>query len=200
MPDASLPANSLAECYLYLKVTPCSICRSGATEPGEPVVDHAGRDVRITVSCGNCGGSVQYRFTTDAVNSPVDPLSAPGPINTTSKPSQLIDIAQWVTLHGLLREMANASPDRQEARWLAHRAAQCLDEALRFYPDGEELPPADAFYADSSRQAFREHPERFARERLLAMRGRLPAVGVEERVFSRVSSKGRPWWKFWTSK
>ncbi|MBI1827521.1 MAG: hypothetical protein HYR83_14190 [Planctomycetes bacterium] len=60
------------------------------------------------------------------------------------------------------------------SRRLAMEAATCLNEALRFYDDENDLPSAGAFFTDDSRARFREHPQLFSRQRLLNLRAQLP--------------------------
>jgi hypothetical protein len=120
----------------------------------------------------------------------------------------LIDAVQWVTLAQVMLEGAEETPAPVEQRWRRIRAAQCLDEALKFYDADNELPPAGALFVESSRAAVRQHPQRYARSRLMAQRGALPVDGLAERVIkSDVSSRvikddgsspaRKPWWRFW---
>ena len=60
------------------------------------------------------------------------------------------------------------------ARKLSLEAAQCLDEALKFYEEDNDLPPNDAFFHAGSRDRFRDHPQHFSRQRLLHLRSKLP--------------------------
>jgi len=53
----------------------------------------------------------------------------------------------------------------------------CLEEALKFYKDQEcDLPADDAFFVESSRDHYRKNPEHFSRQRLLALRAKLPSI------------------------
>ena len=194
-----LPAHSLAEAHLYLKVTPCGECSKGPWEvAGEPAGDGDRRT--LAARCHHCGAAQEFTFQCDRAR------AAPGledlpvePINPTDQPSRIIDLGQWISLFYHLLESADRTPDKIEARRLGFEAAQCLDEALKFYGD-DELPARSCFFADASRQAFAEHPEKFARQRLRDMRVRLPDLRAMAR---RVAEDGRGhparrrWWRFW---
>ena len=105
------------------------------------------------------------------------PPGRPAAINPTEKRSQLIDVGQWLTLSQLFLQESRSQTDRSHARLRNLQAAQCLDEALKFYDDPEnDLPPSDAFYCESSRRRFRESPRQFSRSRLVSEKSRLPVV------------------------
>jgi hypothetical protein len=117
-------------------------------------------------------------------------------VNPTGSPSRIIDLGQWLSLFYLLVESANRAAGKQETRRQTFQAAQCLDEALKFYSD--ELPPASAFFTESSSQAYARYPERFARQKLLAMRSKLPDMRLMTRRLRRdAQPRRRRWWGFW---
>ena len=196
MPEQLLHANSLVEAYLYLKVRPCRICGNGTLEPQQPRVDQDQSAVRIVAACDECGGADEFHFETSAALTRGDPLSEPYDINASPRPSKLIDVAQWLTLYELLLDSAGKTPDRQEARWLQHRAGQCLDEALKFYEIGEELPSSEAFFSEETRRRFHSHPQQFARSKWLERRLRLPET-ISPADAVQPATKCRKWWKFW---
>jgi hypothetical protein len=74
----------------------------------------------------------------------------------------------------MMTEAAGKEKNKTEARRLALEAAQCLDEALKFYVEDNDLPTKDTFFHHGSRQRFRDHPEQFSRQRLLHLRSKLP--------------------------
>ena len=199
MPREVISARSVAEAYLYVFVTPCSMCRHGAREVSVLSGAPESAVFRLVSACGNCAGTEEFFFSAPGSLPSVDPLSSSQPLNPTADASTLIDVGQWLTLHQCMLERAEETPDPSERRWRRFRAVQCLDEALKFYGADSELPPESAFFADSSRRAFREHPQRFARSRLLDLRARLPDVEVEAKVARQVARVGRQrrWWKFW---
>ncbi len=197
MPENQIRVHSLAEAHLYLLVTPCGMCRHGSVDPSIPQETSCSGIVRFTATCGNCAGTCEYFFATDDKPKPVDPLSDCTPINDSPEPSEVIDVAQWITLYNMLLEAGGSTPDAAEQRWLKFRAAQCLDEALKFYVADNEVPPETAFHTGQSKHAYRDHPQRFARSRLLSLRSKLPKVGVEVGVMSGRRTE-KPWWKFWS--
>jgi len=77
-------------------------------------------------------------------------------------------------LSGMIAATASTETNREQKRRLLIEAAQCLDEALRFYSGENDLPPADAFFHEGSRLRFRQTPEHFSRERLLHLRSKWP--------------------------
>ncbi len=110
------------------------------------------------------------------------------PINPTEKPSRLIDVAGWLTLDTLLGEKARQAAGRAEnaasrapVRQWQLLARACIEEAMKFYEKGNELPPAKAFFNDASRRQFRERPELFARERLIHLKSRKPMHTIGNR-------------------
>lgn len=201
-----LGAHSLTEAYLYLKVTPCPDCSGGPWEVQDepsaadaPPQPPAGRALRAR--CQQCGAERQ--FLLEGVEQPAGQVP-PGPteaINPAPAASEIIDLGQWLSLFYLLVGSADRAADKAEIRRQAFRAAQCLDEALKFYSGDDELPPPSAFFVESSRQAFAEHPEKFARQRLRDMRGKLPDHRVMARRLTRDAGRNQQkrWWQFWKS-
>ncbi|KPK84505.1 MAG: hypothetical protein AMJ81_05330 [Phycisphaerae bacterium SM23_33] len=200
-------AHSLTEAYLYLRVTPCPDCSGGpwqvqdqpAATADAPPQPPPGRALRAR--CQQCGA--RREFVLEGVEPPAGGL-APGPaevINPTPAASEIIDLGQWVSLFYLLVGSADRAADKAETRRLTFQAAQCLDEALKFYAGDDELPPPSAFFVESSRQAFAEHPEKFARQRLRDLRGKLPDHRVMARHLARDANRKerKRWWPFWKS-
>jgi len=188
MPTETLHAHSLTEAYLYLAVTPCSICKHGATEASDVRPATQTNALRIITTCKNCGGAEEYIFQVPDNTSRDTDL-----INTGQEPSRIVDVAQWLTLYKLKLEQADKETDKMQKRRLSHQAGQCLEEALRFYGPDSDVPPSSAFFCDRSREAFRDHPERFARQRLVGLAAELPKFDL---IGLKLEPK-RPWWKFW---
>ncbi len=82
-------------------------------------------------------------------------------VNPTDEPSRIIDVAQWLMLFETIVRAADQQSDPTESRHLGYEAAQCLEEALKFYARGEEWPPESAFYTRSTLERFRQHPHLF---------------------------------------
>jgi len=201
-----LRAHSWAEAHLYLKVTPCEQCSQGPWEVRPEGQDPGSGKVRAR--CLHCGAEKDFIFEcSPSVESEGPDAAAVRQlqdsdielVNASSEASRIIDVAQWLSLFSLFVETASKTSDKAESRRVSFLAAQCLDEAMKFYGEDDELPPQSALFTDSAREAFAKHPERFARSRLRDMRNKLPDPRVMAGVLSRQA--GRPaerrWWQFW---
>lgn len=176
MSEAPLVAHSLAEVYLYLLATPCATCGRGPLRGGEaePCDDSAvGITVGVAATCGSCQSVTRWKFR---LPGPLQAVSTDqeSVVNSTSEPSRMLDVAQWLTLFRMMAEAAGKEMNKTAARRLALEAAECLDEALKFFEEDNDLPTKDAFFHDGSRERFRDHPEQFSRQRLLHLRSKLP--------------------------
>ena len=205
--DDPLPVHSVTEACLYLLATPCSKCGrgplslpggspTGIAEPprGLQWAEQQG-SFEIDAACQSCGARARMAFSLPGGSQPGDQLQAPV-INTTGEPSRILDVAQWITLYRMLVDAGGRDADQVHARRLAVRAAQCLEEAMKFYDDPEnDLPPPEAFFSNASRERFRESPEQFSRQRLIELRAKLPGA-TALRSEAQVVEK-RPWWRWW---
>lgn len=198
----ALPIHSLAEAYLYLMVTPCDGCKTGPLAADEARVQHDAdaRILTIPVKCRKCGRGADITFDTTDVEPGGFAARTPGSVarvNPTDEPSRIIDLAGWVTLFAVIADTAGKTDAPPEALHLKMEAAQCLDEALKFYEDDNDLPPSEAFFRESSRRQFSEHPATFSRQRLIELRARMPTLRPTGR--GTVSGdpprrKRRRWW------
>jgi len=160
MSDAVLPARSRYEIELYLKLAQCPQCgRSEFDLTPTPPSSDSTVSVEFLVACKSCGAPVSTRFQISGMK---------------HDRSRLIDASQWLTLYGLMVEAARNEKNKSASRQLAMQAASCLNEALRFYDEENDLPPENAFFTDDSRARFRQHPQLFSRQRLLNLRAQLP--------------------------
>jgi hypothetical protein len=176
MSDAPLVAHSLAEAYLYILATPCASCgrgplRGGEGEPGE--YPAAGFTVAIAATCGWCQIVTRWKFQLPGPPQAV-PVNQVPVVNPTDEPSLILDVAQWITLFRMMTETSGKEENKGAARRLSLEAAECLDEALKFYEEDNDLPPKEAFFHQGSRERFRDHAEQFSRQRLLHLRSKLP--------------------------
>lgn len=176
MPTDPLIAHSEAEVRLYLLAARCKACGRGPlTAPppdGEPV--DTTRILSIDAHCEACTEPAALSFRLPA-RSEGDAQLSPGVVNPSDEPSQIIDVGQWIVLFRVFLESAKSEPDKMQARALGLKAAQCLDEAIKFYDDPDnDLPPPEAFFWDASRDRMRDSPEQFARHRLIELRAKLP--------------------------
>lgn len=163
----------MTEARLFLRVTPCRQCGKGPLQLDQAAREEPHISVLLVCACrcAACGCTLERRFKVDAATASE---TEPPVINPTAAPSKLVDAAQWLTLYHLLLSDAEAEPDRQQRRRLKHLAGLSIDEALKFYGADNDLPPATAFFSPKTVQHARRHPEVFARQKLLALRSRLP--------------------------
>lgn len=176
MSDAPLVAHSLAEVHLYLLATPCRSCGCGplhgreAEQGSDPA---QGVTIDVAATCGACHSVTPLKFRLSGPPQTIAADQAPV-VNSTDEPSRILDVTQWLTLFRMMTETAGKEPNKSAARHLSLEAAQCLDEALKFYEEDNDLPTRDAFFQQGSRQRFRDYPEQFSRQRLLHLRSKLP--------------------------
>jgi len=181
-----LRAHSLSEIHYYLLVMPCAACGKGPCA-SQGIDRTAGDRVSVRTRCGTCGHEQSLHVVCDGPE--LDDETA---LNPTDLPSELIDLGQWLSLHALMQNRARQAQTPFQAHQDACRAAVCLEEALRFYEDGQELPRTGAMFSHASDTAFREHPERFAHRRLIDLHGQLPHLPRQA-----ADRAGPKWWQFW---
>ncbi len=212
MSDESLVVHSLAEAYLYLMATPCSSCGRGplkgadsqpvaGAEPrvlsrADPPGPQAAARWQIEVTCAACQSDTTLVFQLKG-----SAEAAPGPeagetavVNPTEEPSHIVDVGQWIMLFRMITEAASKETDKIRARHLGIEAAQCLEEALKFYDEVDnDLPPPEAFLTDASRERFRTVPQQFSKRRLIDLRAKLPSAAAMRASLSPRSRKR--WWR-----
>ncbi|MFA6134321.1 MAG: hypothetical protein WC869_09945 [Phycisphaerae bacterium] len=191
-----LRAYTLNEIRYYLRVMPCAACGKGpwAIDSSSPP-DPASRLVTVRARCHACGDTLEQTFCCE-LDLPAEGAESEV-INPTDSPSRLIDLGGWLSLFYLLIESAAADPVVLSIRRQGYQATLCLAEALKFYGE-DELPGEGAFFSAASAQAFRDHPEKFARQKLRDILSRLPALPLMARRISADERKQRPrWWRFW---
>lgn len=184
--------HSVAEAYLYLQVTPCGACGKGPIQSQGELTRRGQRAgaYELSVRCHSCGNKAAIVFW--IVPPPTRESGASNIINATGERSSAIDLLGWLTLFRSILEASEKTADKATARSLAWEAAQCLDEALKFFDADNEMPQADAFFSEASRQRYREHPQHFARSKWMERRLKLPNAAVRT-----ASAPYRKWWQFW---
>ncbi len=229
MSKDALVAHSLAEAYLYLMATPCGSCgkgplrgsggewhagarvdasarsttlsserppaAEGARSPGDEWI------VSVTASCDACQAADTHLFRLP--EGPGSYAFDEWPVvNPTDEPSRIIDVAQWITLFRMLTEAGDRETEKTKTRHLNIEAAQCLEEALKFYDEvGNDLPPREAFFQDASRRRLKDSPEQFSRQRLMDLRAKLPIPSTFARrggvapTGSDAADSKRRWWR-----
>ncbi len=197
--DQPLKAHSIREVEYYWKVTPCRNCGKGPLVPEDlPPSTQPGEIVDVSARCPSCSQTSAETFTCEHPQGESWPASEQ--INPTPHPSRLLGLSQWLSLFYALLEQAYHADESEDTRRIGLQAALCLEEALKFYPDDDdELPPASAMYTQAGRDALADQPGKFARQKLQAMRDRLPSVSAMTRRVARDHSPPAPrrWWQFW---
>jgi hypothetical protein len=193
--NVTLRARTSNEARFYMMVTPCPACGKGpwvlesAQQPGSG-------SLSVASHCRACERAETFAFEI-AHDTPLSG-SESETINPTDQPSEIVDLAQWLSLYYLLLERAFTETDRVISRQSSFQAALCLAEAMKFYTDGKDLPDETAFFSDASREVFRSHPDNFSRQRLSDMQGKLPSLNVMTRRIDRDHwVRQKKWWQFW---
>ncbi len=163
-----LPADSLEEQNLYLLVTPCEDCGSGPLEEvSRAQADSPSGTIDILeVRCTACHHQMSLRFGKPAAADP-------------AAPSDLIDVGQWLGLCHHFLDLAQTNTNKDEAKHQVISARQYLNEALKFYLKGSDLPDESAFFGPLGDRRLKEHPVSFDKSKLLDLRRRLPAITSE---------------------
>ena len=209
MDATTLPVHSVAEAHLYLMVTPCEACGKGPVTAagarhgfadGVPVLD-------LRALCKACGHTHPLVIDLSLCDEDTDADVGPSPdhspsetslVNPSDEPSRIIDVAQWLVLFRVILDAASKASDRTEGRRLGYEAAQCLEEALKFYTVESEWPPPTAFFHDKSRERYEHNTQHYARQRLLDMRAKLPTLGQMQKQIDQPSSEEKKrWWQWW---
>ena len=189
----------MAEAQWFLLVRRCMSCGKGplrmtrhrTAREGERIVD------RMETACGACGEANPLVFDVSGAHDlQVEGSDVVVRINETDEPSRVIDVAGWLALFAATADAAGREADKSESRRLGFEAAQCLEEALRFYETDNDLPPEWSFFTEESRARARQHPQQYNRQRLLELRGKLPSLAVMEDRITRQPARKR-WWRLW---
>jgi hypothetical protein len=176
------PIHSLIEAHLCAAISPCHACAARGFTVTASRLAPAGaappHTLHLACICARCESPNELAFDITRVAPrdlhPESVSRLPFIINPTAEPSAVIDVAQWLTLHRMAAGAAETLPDAAVARAVRIEARQCVAEALKHYAPGNDVPPPAAFFTNRSRQRFRDHPDRFARDRLLQLVAALP--------------------------
>ncbi len=202
MIDEPLHARSVAEAYLYLMATPCEKCAGGPLRSAgkRDMTEFERGTLAIESKCDACTHRREYAFDLpEGIAADPDRDDLYPVINPTELSSNILDVSQWITLFRVILEAASTEANKVEARRLGYEAAQCIEEAIKFYEDNE-LPPKSAFFHDATRAHLRDHPQQFAKQRLLDLRAKLPQTTTMRTHVTRdarADHPHRPWWRFW---
>ena len=186
--------HSVAEAYLYAMVLRCPTCGKGPMKPRRDLTrkEASPGGWMMVAYCAACGDDVALHFAIDPP--PTREQARSDCINPTPQRSQAIDLLGWLSLFQTIIAESEKSADKRTGRQLAHEAAQCLDEAMKFYDGGNELPGEGAFFGQDSPRRFRDHPEYFNRSKWRQRRLMLPEFTSQTHS---PHEKRRRWWQFW---
>jgi hypothetical protein len=186
-PPAQL--HSLGEAYLSVRVCTCAVC-AGALDAEDARYDWDAdaRTLTLEAVCRRCEAPFERVFEAAGVPAAeLKLLEAPrlaGPweleaaqLNPTDEPSQVIDVAGWLTLCTWVSDEARLATEQGRdpaGRSLARRmrlvAGACLEEALKFFDEDNDLPPDEAFFGAEAKRQFWERPELFTRQHIANLR------------------------------
>ena len=191
IPNAALPAHSVAEAYLYLQFASCGKCGKSPLQ-ADGQLTRGKQFYELPARCKSCRDATMLVF--DIQPEPSRQSAQSKVINATSEPSQLIDVHGWLAMFQQIISASGREQDAVASRELVEEAAACLDEALKFYRDDSEIPPPDAFFTDAGRQSFRKSPERYTRATWMRRRLQLP---VNPPALPTAATSDKRWWQFW---
>ncbi len=194
--DAELvQVHSVAEAYLFLMLSKCPACGAGPLERRRDLLETGSSPGgwSLPAVCPACDTERSIYFTIEPP--PTQRQTRSDHINPTPARSRAIDPLGWLTLFQSILAESQKQQDSQTARRLACQAAQCLDEALKFYEADNELPDEGAFFSPDSRRRFRDHPQQFARAKWRQRRLMLPEAEAMTKLAESVPA--RSWWQFW---
>jgi hypothetical protein len=187
--------HSVAEAYLFLMLSRCQACDAGPLEKRSDLTKTTSSPGgwSLVAVCPACDTERSIHF---AIEPPPTLRQAQSDrINPTPARSRAIDPLGWLTLFQNILAESQKQTDRQTARRLACEAAQCLDEALKFYDADNELPDEDAFLTQASRRRFSDQPQHFAQSKWRQRRLVLPETEAMTKLAK--SAPTRRWWHFW---
>lgn len=176
--ETLLTARSAAERQFYLMASACERCAAGPLEVVSQEQSSDGRADIWIVQCRSCRSGRRLLFDRQALQIPDSPTAAIPRVSMSNEPSTLLDVGQWLSLFYAIVAHAARESSRRNSQRLGYEATLCLEEALKFYRADNDLPGVEAFFCETSRRRFREHPEQFSRERLHQMRNKLPSLRV----------------------
>ena len=195
--DEPLWAHTITEVDYYLMVNPCPQCGKGPmVRTDTSCSPQSGEIVAVEAICNACSARTALRFACENQLPPGGLESQC--ISPVNQPSRIIDLCQWLSLFYRLIESAAAQVSSYQTRQNGFAAALCLAEALKFYGD-DELPPESAFFSPQSLDAFHQHCEKFARQRLRDIQAKLPALPVMAYRLSQdlIPRSKKKKWQFW---
>ncbi|HEU0036414.1 MAG TPA: hypothetical protein VFQ53_37635 [Kofleriaceae bacterium] len=165
-----LIARSSPECHLYIELHPCTCGESELRTKHHLASSDDGLVAVYEGTCPRCGAERRFDLV-------LDPEIPPGDKFGGDRPSKIIDAGQFLAVADAAAKAvpANTSaldgPARQRARWLMTRAANAIEEVLKFIPPGADRVPAEALFTAAGKEVYLAEPGRFRKLRLEAVLG-----------------------------
>jgi hypothetical protein len=156
-----LPCRSVAEAHLFLDIIGCD-----PRQRDHRLEDWDDKLVSVYV-CMLEGEPRTFWF-----ESPENPLIEGF---GGDEPSQIIDPGQFLLHADRLSKSVPAGPSdldpsvHEVAARRLDEAADCIDEVIKFIPEGEHQVPEEAFFSPLGKVAYYQEPGRFRRARLEAV-------------------------------
>jgi hypothetical protein len=165
-----LVARSSPECHLYIELHPCGCGETELAAAHRLVSGDDGLVAAYEGVCPRCRTTRTFDFA-------LDPEIPPGMKFGGARPSQIIDAGQFLAVadaaaKAVPGDAATLAGDaRRLARARMERAANALEEILKFIPSGADRVPADALFSADGKETYLREPGRFRRSRLEAVLG-----------------------------
>lgn len=177
--QTAIPVHSIQEEHLYVLLQRCGcghpyeLVSQSLESGGERPVD------RITGRCQGCAGSRDFLFDVGGFFGDRGRYASLR-VNPTPEPSRAIDLEGWTRLALFYLNMIPQAEGDGERTQTTFMAAQCIEEALKFFPPGEAEPGQDAFFStrDPDRRSLLCGQETFRVSYLRELRGSLPKTEV----------------------
>jgi hypothetical protein len=166
-------ARTRDEAHLYMDLHGCPQCGTVDVDWAEALVDEGGvTGRRYHGVCPGCGARREFVFALPERPTPPRP-GEQVTFGAHRDPSVLFDAGQWLAVADMLAFAAGLDVPPEERRESLTIAIACLDEILKFLPDGSDEPPASMFWSDAGRAERDRDPGRFLRESLVRYRADL---------------------------
>jgi hypothetical protein len=166
-----LVSRSTEESHLYMDLHPCACGEPDFEWRDHEIVSGNGWLVSIySGECGRCDRSRSFEFALAPEPSP------PPPALGGDIPSRIIDPGEFLHTGQQLVATVPADPAAVDddgfhsARDALAFAVACVEEAIKFIPDGADAVPAEAFRSEVGARLHRDAPERFTRAAMAASR------------------------------
>jgi hypothetical protein len=152
----------------------CPECGGIDVDWAESLIDEEGvLGRRYHGRCGSCGQAREFVFAVP--ERPVPPRPGEQVTFGAAEPSELFDAGQWLAIAEMLALAAELDVPAEERLESLGIAIGCVDEVLKFLPEGAGRLPADVLWSVEGRVEHDRAPGRFARSALHRRRAELAA-------------------------